>query len=109
MSLDPLRAFAKPLVVIVTGVELYLAILLILRLDLHFALPACTVTILMFTAFLWYLTTLAHPPACGCMGLTGMFGSTKHEALLGLVRNCLLLWCLKLSMDDYKRANVKQY
>ena len=56
---------------------------------------------LAFSVFLWHLSTMAHPPACGCMGLTGMFTSTKKAALFGLARNCLILWGLKLSYAHY--------
>jgi hypothetical protein len=101
MSLDAVQSFAKPIIVIATGFELYLGTILLLRLDIRYGLSASTVLVFLFTAFLWYLSTLAHPPACGCMGLTGMFNSSRHAALFGLVRNCLILWCLKLSMDYY--------
>ena|SRR5437879_2751104 len=48
-----------------------------------------------------YLSTLAHPPSCGCLRLTGIFKSRKQEALFGLFRNCLILWSLKLAYDYY--------
>jgi hypothetical protein len=34
--------------------------------------------------FLWYLSTLANPPSCGCLGLTGMFDSSRHDAVFGI-------------------------
>src|SRR5262245_11496817 len=108
MSLDAFHSFAATIIICVTGLELYLGTILLLRLDVGYGLWAATVLMFVFTGFLWYLSTLAHPPSCGCMGLTGMFKSTKQAALFGLIRNCLILWCLKLSIDYYaelKRGN----
>ena len=75
--------------------------LLLLRWDLKFALGVTTGLMLVFTVFLWYLSTLAHPPACGCLGLTGLFENSRAEALLGVARNCLILWALKWAYDAY--------
>jgi len=55
----------------------------------------------LFTGYLSYLCTLAHPPACGCLGLTGIFQNSRHEALLGLARNCAILWVIKWSYDRH--------
>jgi len=55
----------------------------------------------LLTGYLWYLSTLADPPKCGCLGLTGMFNSSKHEALFGVFRNCVILGALKLSFDHH--------
>jgi len=41
------------------------------------------------------------PPSCGCLGLSAIFSSAKHEALFGLFRNVVILWALKLSYDYY--------
>jgi len=30
-----------------------------------------------------------------------MFNSSKHEALFGVFRNCVILWALKLSFDHH--------
>jgi hypothetical protein len=47
---------------------------------------------------------MASPPACGCLGLTGLFNSSRHEALFGVFRNCAILWILKLSYDHHFKA-----
>lgn len=90
---------AKGVVVGTIIAELYLGIILVWRLNLKFGLGVAMALMLGFTAYLWYLSTLADPPKCGCLGLTGMFNSSKHEALFGVFRNCVILWALKLTMD----------
>ncbi len=100
-SLEIPYALAKWTIAGVTALELYLGVLLLLRWDLKFALGVTTGLMLIFTVFLWYLSTLAHPPACGCLGLTGLFENSRAEALLGVARNCLILWALKWAYDAY--------
>jgi hypothetical protein len=90
---------ADSMVAAVIVIELYLGVLLALRIDLKYALTLSIGVIFVFTGFLWYLAMLADPPACGCLGLTGVFDSSKHEAVFGVVRNCAILWALKLSYD----------
>jgi hypothetical protein len=109
MSLDLFHRFARPTVVLVTAVELYLGIILTFRIDVRFGLRAATIVLFAFTLFLWYLSSLAHPPSCGCMGLTGVFKSSKQAALFGLVRNCAILWCLKWSVESYGRSEVEPH
>jgi hypothetical protein len=92
---------ANATIIAVTALELYLGWVLVLKQDLKHSLIAAMVLMFAFTVFLWYLSTLAHPPSCGCMGLTGMFRSTKHAAIFGLFRNCAILWALKLCYDFY--------
>lgn len=104
LSLDVPRVTAVFTVIGVTAVEFYLAVLLLAKLDTLRALMGASVLMFLFTMFLWYLATLAHPPACGCMGLTGMFRSTRHEALFGLVRNCLILWAVLISYNHHRSA-----
>src|SRR5262249_28961551 len=92
---------ARILIIAVTIAELYLGTVLALRTDLKLAMMCATGLLLAYTAFLWYLSTLAHPPSCGCLGLTGLFKSNKQAAVLGLGRNCLLLWMLRASYSYY--------
>src|SRR5260221_6775285 len=108
MALDLPVWLSKSTIMAVTALELYLGFVLLLRKDLRWGLSLSTALMLAFTVFLWYLSTLAHPPACGCLGLTGMFRSTKQEAIFGLVRNCLILWGLKLSYDFYFKRTPNQ-
>lgn len=103
MSLDLHRWEADYAVLFVTAFELYLGIILLVRANLKYSLTVSTVLLLIFTAYLWYLTTLAHPPACGCLGLTGMFSSTRQAAIFGILRNVLLIWGLRYSYDYYVR------
>lgn len=107
MALGAKSWLANTSVMLTTATELYLGLILLLRLDLRFGLIATTVLMSAFTVFLWYLSTLAHPPSCGCMGLTGIFGSTKKAAIFGLARNCLLLWGLKYSYEYYFRSTAQ--
>lgn len=100
-SLDVPMGWASFLVATIIVMELYLGFLLLLRTDLKYALSAAMFLMFVFTVYLWYLSTLAHPPSCGCLGLTGIFNSTKHEAFFGVFRNCAILWLLKWSYDYY--------
>lgn len=70
VSLDLPLWLSKVLVVAVTVFELYLGSILTLKIDLKYALLCSSVLLVVFTIFMWYLSTLADPPACGCMGLT---------------------------------------
>src|SRR5436309_1396132 len=83
-SLDVPLALAHVLVTAAIIVELYLGVLLIFRIDLKYSLSVSVVLMFLFTAYMWYLSTLANPPSCGCLGLTGIFKSSKHAALFGL-------------------------
>ncbi len=91
------QAVANPAIIVATALELYLGLILLARSALKFAFICTTALLLAYTTFLWYLSTLAHPPSCGCLGLTGLFSSSKQEALFGILRNCALLWLLRLS------------
>ena len=106
VSLDLPLALAIITIAAVTAVELYLGIILLLRVDMRYALWATTGLVFAFTIFLWHLSTLAHPPACGCMGLTGLFRSNRANALLGICRNVTLLWLLKFAYDYYCKGSA---
>jgi len=91
--------WAAGIVAGVTAMELYLGTILLLRHDLKYALQLSTATLLIFTAYLFFLSSLANPPSCGCLGLNGIFRSSREEAIWGLVRNCAMLWGLKWTYD----------
>jgi uncharacterized membrane protein YphA (DoxX/SURF4 family) len=95
---------ANALVLAVTILELYLGVLLVLKVNLKHALIMAMGLMLIFTGYLWHLSMLAHPPSCGCLGLTGLFNSNKHNALFGLFRNCVILWGLKVAYDYYFKS-----
>ena len=80
-------------------VEMYLGVLLLTGIDHRYALGVSIALMPVFTVYLFYLSTLAHPPSCGCVGLAGIFNSSRHEAVFGLLRNCVILWMLKLAFD----------
>ena len=101
LSLDVKLGLANFSIIAVTIVELYLGIILLLKIDLKYGLALSMGVMFLFSVFLWYLTTIAHPPSCGCMGLTAVFKSNKHNALLGFFRNCVVLWLLTLAYDYY--------
>jgi hypothetical protein len=89
--------FADVVIAVTTTIELYLGVILLSRLDPRFSLIAATSLISVFTIYLFYLTTLAQPPSCGCLGLTGLFKNSRNEAVVGLLRNCAILWTLRWS------------
>src|SRR3989442_14821894 len=71
MALESLEIPPRLANLIVAGVmilELYLGVLLFKKIDLKYAMIASTVLMLLFTVYLWYLSILAHPPSCGCLG-----------------------------------------
>ena len=98
-SLDVPYSWAKTMVASVIVLELYLGVILILKLGVKFALVLATGVMFVFAGYLWYLSTLANPPSCGCLGLTGIFQNSRHEALLGLARNFLILCAIKWTYD----------
>lgn len=102
MSLETLGLSRTLAEVAVTGaivLELYLGLILLVKLDLKWGLGLSTGMMFLFTCYMWYLSTLADPPRCGCLGLTGLFESSKSDAYFGVLRNVLILWGLKLAYD----------
>ena len=104
-SLDVPYSWARAIVASVIVLELYLGAILIINLNLKFALVVATGVMFLFAGYLWYLSTLANPPSCGCLGLTGIFQNSRHEALLGLARNFLILWTIKWTYDQHFPIN----
>jgi hypothetical protein len=101
IALEVGRLPASLAIIAITVLELYLGILLLAKADLTYAIAAATVLFLLFAAFLCYLSTLAHPPSCGCMGLTAVFSSNRQGAFFGLARNCGILWLLQGAYGYY--------
>jgi hypothetical protein len=91
------RWVAESLVYFVIVMEIYLGLLLLLKIDWQLAMRLAFGLMFIFTTYLFYLSTLANPPFCGCLGLTGVFNSGKHQALFDLARNVLILWALAVS------------
>jgi hypothetical protein len=108
-ALDIPRSIANATIVGVTTLEIYLGIILLFRKDLKYGLMLATGLVFAFTVFLWYLSTLAHPPSCGCMALTGIFKSNKQNAVFGVFRNCVILYLLKLSYDYYVKPSSLEH
>lgn len=100
-SLEVPYRWAEAVIFVVTVLEFYLGVILLLHRDLKWGLGASTALIFIFALFLWYLSRFASPPSCGCLGLTKIFATSKQEALFGLLRNVLLLWILKAGYDYY--------
>ena len=109
VAVDVPYGLSNAIVLVVTMIELYLAVLLTLQIDLKYAMAVSMAIMLGFTIYLWYLSMLANPPSCGCLGLTGIFKTNKREALFGVFRNCVILWALKLSYDYHFKppANIE--
>lgn len=101
------KSLAAAAVILALIVELYLGTLLLAGIDLRYAMSASIALMLLFTGYMFYLSTLAHPPSCGCLGLTGIFNSSRHEAVFGLLRNCIILWLLKLAFDTQPRSETR--
>lgn len=99
--------WADGLVFGVIALELYLGLILLLHVDLKWGLSASMGLMFLFVVFMWYLSAKTKPPSCGCLGLTHIFNSTKQEAFFGLLRNCVILWALKLSYDYYSNAPAR--
>src|SRR5690242_2775782 len=93
------NGLAGTVVALVLIAEIYLGTLLLTGIEARYAMGVSIALMLIFTGYMFYLSTMAHPPSCGCVGLTGIFNSSKHEAIFGLLRNCIILWLLKLSFD----------
>ncbi len=106
MALGAPTAFAAIAISGLTCAELYLGIILIIGVNRQVALWGVTALMFSFSLFLFYLSTMAHPPSCGCLGLTGAFSSNRESALFGLGRNCLILWLLRGAYDYYYPASV---
>src|SRR5712691_5442493 len=49
----------------ITIVELYLGFILVIKIDLRYAMVASMGVMFLFSVFLCYLSTLAYPPSCG--------------------------------------------
>jgi hypothetical protein len=107
VSFDLPLVWADWLVYALVITELYLGAMLVLRIDLRLTLSLSMGLMFCFVAFMWYLSTLANPPACGCLGLTGIFESTRHEAIFGLLRNVTLMVLLKIAYDEHLKAMVR--
>src|SRR6266571_2593134 len=91
--------------------ELYLGVILISHIDLKYAISVSMGVMLLFTAYMCYLSSMANPPSCGCLGMTGIFKSNKEAALFGIFRNCVILWLRKLAYEYYSakvRASVRR-
>ncbi len=100
-ALDFPRPWAILLIVVITILEMYLGVILLLKIDLRCGLIMVMALLMVFSIFLFFLSTMAHPPSCGCMGLTAVFTSNRHNAIFGLLRNCVLLWLLKGAYNHY--------
>src|SRR5439155_23938420 len=70
VAVDVPYGLSNAIVLVVTMIELYLAVLLTLQIDLKYAMAVSMAIMLGFTIYLWYLSMLANPPSCGCLGLT---------------------------------------
>jgi uncharacterized membrane protein YphA (DoxX/SURF4 family) len=105
-SLGVTYQVATLLVTAVIVSELYLGVVLISHIDLKYAISVSMGVMLVFTAYMCYLSSLASPPSCGCLGVTGIFKSNKEAALFGMFQNCVVLWLLKLAYDYYSEKDL---
>jgi len=106
-SLDLPRWTAETLVTIAAAVEIYLAAMLCLKQHRQVAIIGSMVCLLVFTGYLFYLSRMANPPSCGCLGLTGIFKSNKQAAIIGLLRNGVLIATLNACYLSNQRAELK--
>jgi hypothetical protein len=106
-TLDFSLALANSVIAAVTAIELYIGSILLLRRDLKWGLISAGVLMMAFTVYMWFLSTLADPPKCGCFGLGTVFKSSKHEAAAGVFRNVFILFLVMTAYDHHfgKKAN----
>jgi hypothetical protein len=90
---------ATSIITLVLMLELYIGVLLLANVAVRFSLILLSGLMLAFTTYLFYLSVMAHPPSCGCLGLSGIFSSNRQGAIFGLARNCVILWALKAAYD----------
>jgi len=74
----------------VVTLEFLLAYLLFYAPKKRFTLQLAFSTLIVFSAYLAYLGTLADPPDCGCGRLFKVFESNRKNAMLGVARNIVL-------------------
>ncbi|MEQ2008644.1 MAG: MauE/DoxX family redox-associated membrane protein [Limisphaerales bacterium] len=91
-------AAARVLVFTLGPVELHLGLLLLVGKWRRVGMKLSGLTLFVFSAFLWKLSALPEPPACGCLGLGPVLRDSRHELLLGLLRNVVLLFALSYAL-----------
>lgn len=96
-ALEVPRLLADRLVLLATSAEIYLGFLLFFKIAPRFAMRLAISVLFLFSTYVFYLSTLADPPSCGCLGLTGIFKNSRHQSFFDLTRNVLLLWAMTLS------------
>ncbi len=95
ISLEIPPKIADAVILCATIVEIYLGVILLARIHLNYTISLSILIMFLFTGYLWYLSTMENPPSCGCLGLVGLFSSSKREAFAGLFLNCLILRMLQ--------------
>jgi uncharacterized membrane protein YphA (DoxX/SURF4 family) len=99
---------AFDLATFVTAVELYAAAMLLCFERKNTGCFVAMLSLICFTVFLLYLSTLAHPPECGCGPLLEFFKSSRQNALAGIVRNLALIGLLWYYHRGVLRAELRQ-
>ncbi len=89
---------ARSIVFALGPIEFYLGILLVVGRWRVSGMKLSVIALFAFSTFLWKLQALPDPPACGCLGWGTTLRDTRHEILLGLLRNVVLLFALALAL-----------
>ncbi len=95
------RPMAEAIVFVITAFEAQISLNLIAYPISRTAVLSAAILLVFLNLYLGYLITLANPPSCGCLGMIGLFKSSRHAALFGIVRNTLLIFALALHFRHY--------
>jgi hypothetical protein len=101
------RFFSFVTVFAVTVTEMAIGVCLLMGINVRGILKTAGSLILLFTCYLWYLSTLANPPACGCLGLSGIFDTNRQQAFFGMVRNMMILFVIYLALLHIEGSRFK--
>jgi Methylamine utilisation protein MauE len=87
-------AISTPCVYSLALVEIYLAYGLCFAKNKRIAVMLGILCLAVFTLYLGYLASMAHPPKCGCGRLMELFESNRKNAIFGILRNFALIGLL---------------
>jgi hypothetical protein len=86
---------STPFVYILALIEIYVAYALFVARNKRIAVMMGIICLSVFTLYLGYLASMAHPPKCGCGRLMEIFMSNRKNAVFGILRNVTLIALLR--------------
>ncbi len=91
----------------VVALETWLGLCFCFGRSLRSVVPVAIGTLVMFSAVLVKLWLDPHPPGCGCMPAILRIANARHEAVVGMARNAVLIamllficWRLRLQLTQ---------